>query len=153
MAVPRPSVVDVLAALLALACPAVLFVVVGPVAGLAGGLAFLAWLFAPVYGFALGQFGLLVAVPGAAISPRFAVAQEALFVLLVLGLVRHRQSALGVLALVVLALALVTAVLVGIARGVGTLPLAGGLVGVVALASYLLHRYELVAMGLVADEA
>lgn len=148
MDLSRPGIGDVLTGLAALSCPAVLFVVIGPLGAVAGVAAVLVWLVAPVYGFALGQFGLLAAVPELTVSTQFVVAQEALFVLLVVGLVRQRQSALDVLAFIVIASALITAVLFGVARGVDTVRLAGGLIVLVALASYGLHRYELVVMGL-----
>lgn len=148
MARPRPGLVDVLTGLAALACPAVLFVVSGPVGAFVGVAAVLVWITAPVYGFVLGQFGLAAAVPDPGISNQFILVQGALFVLLVLGLVRRRQSPLIILVFIGAASTLITATLVGVARGIDTVVLAGGLIGVVAGVTYVLHRYELVVMGL-----
>lgn len=149
---PRLAPVDVLATAAALSCPAALFVVAGPAGAVAGGAAVLAWLVAPVYGFALGQFGLAAAVPDPTLSPRLAAAQGALFALLLLGFLRERRSAVGVVALVGAALALGGAVVAGFAGGVETHVLAAGLVGVVAVVGYGIHRYERVVLGLATEE-
>jgi FtsH-binding integral membrane protein len=135
---------------LALACPGSLFAIDGPVGAAIGVLALLAWVVAPVYGFAVGQLGLVVVVPEPALGPRLAAAEGAVAVLLVAGLIR-RRSPWSVPAFFVAALGLTGAVVAGIVFGVETWHLAAVLLGVTALASYLLHRYELVALGLVND--
>lgn len=153
MEVSRSTLVAALPSLAALAVPAILFVVAGPVGAVAGGAALLVWYAAPVYGFAVGQFGLVAAMPNAAVSPTFLAAQAALFAFLALGLLRTRRSIDELVAFVVAAVALVVGVLFGLARGIETMLLAGGLVGVVAVGCYVLHRYELVVMGLTDGEA
>jgi hypothetical protein len=152
MSRPRLAAVDVFATAAALSCPVTLFVVAGPAGAVAGGVAVLAWLVAPVYGFALGQFGLAAAVPDPALSPRLGAAQAALFALLVLGHLRERRSAGGLVALGVVAAVLAGGVAAGMDAGVETRVLAAVLAGVVAVAAYGVHRYERVVLGLASDE-
>lgn len=149
----KPDWTTVVPTVVALACPAVLFVAAGPFAAAAGGAGVLVWLAAPVFGFAVGQFGLLAAQPSLAVGPRLALVQGALFVLLVAGIIRDAPSLSELGAFCVFAVVLAGGVFAGLGVAVESLPLAATLVVTVALLVYLLHRYELLVLGLVDERA
>lgn len=130
---------------------------VGTVGGLAvaGGVpgavvgvgAFLAVLIAPVFGFALAQFGLvLVLAPGTPPSS-VGVAQVGLFAAL-FGATAHDDTS-AIDAGLYAALAIAAGGLVWGGLQTGLWQGAAALCGAVALVAYGLHRYELVALSLV----
>lgn len=144
--------VDSVSALLVAVCPAALLVLAGPVGAAIGVLAAVVWLTGPVFGFAAAQFGLVLVVEVPVAPLRLAALQVAVGSLLVAGLADVEGSARVGGLFVVLAILLGGGALGAIDAGVGTVEVAAALVGVVAVSGYLLHRYELVALGLVQTE-
>lgn len=132
-------------------CPLGLLILGGPVGGVVGLAAAVLWVHSPVYGFAVGQLGLVLVVEQPVAPGRLAALQAAVFLVLLAGLLRGKSSHRPPLAFVVLALVLGGGVVAGIDAGLGTPTLAGILVVAIGIASYLLHRYERVALGLVGE--
>lgn len=142
----------VLGGLLAAVCPAVLFATAGPLGGAVGTVAFAGWLLSPMYGFAVGQAGLLLVATVDTPLLRLAGMEGALFLLLIAGLIRQ-WTPVEVPVFLLTVTALAGGVGAGVYSGVPTLQLAAALLGAIAISAYALHRYELMAMGLVGEVA
>lgn len=128
-------------------CPVGLFVLGGPAGGAVGVAAALVWLAGPLYGFAVGQLGLVLVVDQPVPTERVAALQAAVFVLLLAALLRTDRSAWPTVAFGGLALGIGGGVLLAVGAGVGSVPVAAALVVTVAAGAYLLHRYALLALG------
>lgn len=145
--------VDPVAAALVAGCPLVLAVVGGPVGGVVGVVAAVVWVGGPVYGFAAAQFGLLLVVEAPADPLQLAALQVGAGTLLVAGLRSGADSWRVTVAFVALSGVLGGGVGVALDAGVAPIVVGAVLVGFVAVAGYLIHRYELLALGLVGVES
>ncbi|WP_246988333.1 hypothetical protein [Halorientalis marina] len=132
-------------------CPLVLFVVSGLGGGVIGMVGVSLWLFAPVNAFVVAQLGVLLLLPG---WPGLltGVGVEAGLAMLLFAEVVHEHGyrwTLGVF--VVLALLMGGGTLAALRSDATLWQVALGLAVTTALASYGLHRYELLQLGLLAE--
>lgn len=141
--------VDPVAAVLVALCPAALGILGGPVGAAVGVLAAVGWLAGPVFGFGVAQVGLVLVVRPPVDPLRLAALQVAVALLFLAGLREVEGAPRVAVTFVVLAVVLGGGTLVAIAADVAPGAVAATLAGVVAVTAYLLHRYELVALGLV----
>lgn len=147
---PEPArQVDPGAAVLVALCPAALGILGGPLGAAVGAVAAVGWLAGPVFGFGVAQVGLVLVVQSPVDPLRLAALQAAVALLLLAGLRGVAGATRVAVTFVVVAVVLAGGTLAAIGAAVAPGAVAATLAGVVGLTAYLLHRYELVALGLV----
>ncbi|WP_299263328.1 hypothetical protein [Halorientalis sp.] len=135
----------------AVLCPLALFLVAGVPGGVLGVFGVSVWLFAPVNAFVITQLGVLALVPAWPGVPTALGLESGIAALLLAEVLREQADWRAGGVFVLLAVVLGGGTVVSLEAGVESWVVALVGVGTIGLTCYGLHRYELLALGLISE--